>query len=199
VVTLVASGISEPTDVAVDALRNIYIANFGENQVDELPYAFVDPTTRFEASAGGSDALPVVLSSLENLNAPFAPTSTQPWLTINSTVGGIVQFSFTANTGNSNRTAGINLLGETIQIIQTAAISPIHIVNPRIVANGVFQFGFTNSDVSATFSILYSTNIATPLTNWTYIGAASNVSPGVLQFTDLQATNSTRFYMVRSP
>jgi hypothetical protein len=39
-----------------------------------------------------------------------------------------------------------------------------------------------------------------PLSNWTTLGAATEVSPGQFQFTDPQATNTPqRFYRVRSP
>jgi hypothetical protein len=38
------------------------------------------------------------------------------------------------------------------------------------------------------------------MSNWTVLGAATVLSPGVYQFTDAQATNFPhRFYQVRSP
>ena len=62
VVTLVpGGGVSDPTDVEVDANQNVYIADFGHAAIKELPHAFVDPSARFEPATAGSDSLPVVL------------------------------------------------------------------------------------------------------------------------------------------
>ena len=61
--------------------------------------------------------------------------------------------------------------------------------------NGAFQFGFTNSSGQG-YSVYGSTN----LTIWSPIGAATQVSPGLFQFTDPDATNyPQRFYQLRSP
>jgi hypothetical protein len=47
---------------------------------------------------------------------------------------------------------------------------------------------------------LTTTNLLLPLSNWSVIGSVPEISPGVFQFTDLQATNGPqRFYRVRSP
>ena len=54
-----------------------------------MPYAFVDPTPKFEGPAAGSDALPMVLPSTANLRPPFAPTSDQSWLTITGVSGSL--------------------------------------------------------------------------------------------------------------
>ena len=107
--------------MAVDGAGNVYIADTGDNAIKELPHAFVDPTARSESLAAGNDALPVVLPATENLLAPFAPTSDQPWLTITGITNGVVSFSFTANTGPS-RTAHITLLGQTIPVTQAAPV-----------------------------------------------------------------------------
>jgi hypothetical protein len=63
--------------------------------------------------------------------------------------------------------------------------------------NGPFQFSFTNTP-GVSFTVLTSTNIALPFTNWTVLGAPTEISPGQFQFTDLQATNKpSSFYGVR--
>lgn len=65
-------------------------------------------------------------------------------------------------------------------------------------ANGAFQFGFTNIPGSIC-NVLIATNASLPLSNWTTLGAAIEISPGQFQFTDAQATNSPqRFYRVRA-
>jgi hypothetical protein len=77
--------------------------------------------------------------------------------------------------------------------------NPPTLIGAQMLSNGVLQFDFTNANPGASYSVLFTTNLAVPLADWTVIGAASNISPGVLQFTDTNATNSTRFYAVRSP
>jgi hypothetical protein len=52
----------------------------------------------------------------------------------------------------------------------------------------------------ATFTIVATTNLLLPVSNWTVLGPATNIAPGQFQFTDLQAaSNPLRFYRVRSP
>ena len=66
-------------------------------------------------------------------------------------------------------------------------------------SSATFQFSFTNSE-NLDFSALTSTNVALPLTNWTILGNAIQVTPGVYQFTDPGAANHPqRFYQVVSP
>ena len=69
----------------------------------------------------------------------------------------------------------------------------------QLLGNGVFQFAFTNAP-SASFTVLSTTNLLLPLSNWTAVGAASNPAPGLFQFTVQSATNDPqRFYGVSSP
>ena len=61
--------------------------------------------------------------------------------------------------------------------------------------NGAFQLAYTNASSQAG-TVYTSTN----LTNWAAAGMATQVSPGLYQFTDPTATNySRRFYKLRSP
>jgi len=66
-------------------------------------------------------------------------------------------------------------------------------------AGGVFEFGLTATPGSS-FTALTATNASLVLSNWTVLGPLTELSPGVFQFTDTQASNhSNRFYRVRSP
>ena len=199
VVSIVPGGLVDPTGVGVDANQNLFIADIGNGAVKELPHAFIDPTTKLEPATAGSDTLPVVLPPGQNLSASFAPTDNAPWLTITSTNGGIVSFSFTANPNTVARAATISLLGQTILVNQDAAIYPPLLSNPSMPTNGVFQFGFTNGTRGANYSVLFSTNVAAPLINWTVIGVATQINSTLWQFADGQASNQTRFYRLRSP
>jgi hypothetical protein len=86
------------------------------------------------------------------------------------------------------------------QFTVTVATAPPMLIDLQMEAQGIIQFTFTNIS-GATFSVLSATNISLPLTNWTVVGAASNVgSGGLLQFTSQPTTNDAqRFYTVRSP
>ena len=61
--------------------------------------------------------------------------------------------------------------------------------------NGVFQFSYSNSS-GQPLSVYASTN----LVDWAAIGAATQIAPGLYQFTDTAAANyPRRFYQLRSP
>jgi hypothetical protein len=68
------------------------------------------------------------------------------------------------------------------------------------VPGGGFQVTFTNLS-GLSFTVLGSTDMTLPLTNWTVLGSAqeSPAGSGNYQFTDPAATNATQFYRVRSP
>jgi sugar lactone lactonase YvrE len=198
VTTLVSSGLSRPYGVAVDGAGNVYIADSNHNAIKELPYAFVDPTPKLEPLAAGNDALPVVLPTTENLLPPFAPTSSQSWLTIGAITNGVVRFSFTANSGPA-RTANITLLGQSIPITQGVIGTPPTLTVAQELGNGVLQFSFTNNP-SGIFTVLSATNLSLPLNNWRVVGSASNMGAGQFQFTVQPPFNAPQsFYTVRSP
>jgi sugar lactone lactonase YvrE len=119
VTTLVSSGLHFPFGLAVDASGNVYIADTGDSIIDEIPYAFVGPASVTEPGSAGSDSLLPVLPATTSLTGVFAPTSDQSWLTIGTIADGVISFSFTANTTNSDRVAHINVLGQQITVTQT--------------------------------------------------------------------------------
>jgi sugar lactone lactonase YvrE len=197
---LVSSTLDVPAGVAVDGTGNVYFADTFNSLIKELPYAFVDATPKSETAAAGNDALPGVLPATENLRAPFAPTSDQSWLAITGTDDGVVSFSFTANASASSRTAHITLLGQTIPVTQAGSVvTPTVLTGVRFLGNGILQFTFTNN-TSATFTVLSTTNLAVPLSNWTEFATLTNDGSGVFQFISPPTTNDMqRFYLVRSP
>jgi hypothetical protein len=152
-----------------------------------------------EGSAAGSDVLPVVLPATENLLAPFAPTSDQPWLTLSGINNGVVSFAFTANPGSSSRTAHITLLGQPISITQAAvAVTPPTLFGVTTPGNGTFQFAFSNNQ-GVTFTVLTTTNLLLPMAGWTVAGVPANIAPGLFQFSTAITNGPQRFYRVRSP
>jgi len=80
----------------------------------------------------------------------------------------------------------------------TVSAKPPTLLNPTILSNGNFQFTFTNVP-AASFTVLGSPDLASPLTNWTVLGPATETSLGHYQFTDSAARDTARFYQVRFP
>jgi hypothetical protein len=72
------------------------------------------------------------------------------------------------------------------------------LTNWTVFPNGAFQFGFTNTPGLA-FTVFGTTNVSLPLSNWTPLGSATEISPGQFQFTDQSNANQDRFYRVASP
>lgn len=70
--------------MAVDAAGNVYVADTGNNAVEEIPNADVDTATKVEPNTTDNDSLLTVLPSTANLAGPFAPTTTTPWIGITS-------------------------------------------------------------------------------------------------------------------
>jgi hypothetical protein len=47
--------------------------------------------------------------------------------------------------------------------------------------------------------VLTTTNLSLPLSNWTVVGPAANIAPGLFQFSTGTTTNPQGYYRVRSP
>src|SRR5262249_36427486 len=89
----------------------------------------------------------------------------------------LLQHGFTAvasdNLGATTTSSPVTVTGLTVIVIFGATNLP----------DGTFQFAFTNTP-EASFSVLTSTNIATPMDEWTSAGTALETSAGSYQFTD---------------
>ncbi len=80
-----------------------------------------------------------------------------------------------------------------------AASTPIILTSTSISAGGAFQFNFTNT-LSATFTVLATTNLSLPVADWKALSGVTEPSPGQFHFTDpLPAHATQRFYQIRSP
>ena len=97
-------------------------------------------------------------------------------------------------------------LGRAIQasfITNSVAVSnnvaPVIISVGMIGTSAQFRIQFTGNS-NFTQTVLSTTNLATPLANWTVLGVATQITNGVFEFIDPTATNSAqRFYQLRSP
>ncbi len=199
VTTLVSSGLKNSAGVAVDGAGNVYVADQGNNAIKELPRAFVDPTPKTETAAAGVDMLPPVLPTTGNLSGQFAVVVGSPWLTITGVTNGVVSYAFTANANAASRTAHITLLGQSIAITQAAPAAAPVLSAPVWLPGGVFQFGFTGT-AGASYTVLFSTNVALPFSAWMVAGTVTNTTPGQFQFTTTPSSNyPAGFYHVATP
>ncbi|MCX6929017.1 MAG: hypothetical protein NT154_38260, partial [Verrucomicrobia bacterium] len=90
---------------------------------------------------------------------------------------------------------GIPSIGGIINI-SVPVPTPFILAAPKRLSNGAFEFDFANTP-GVLGCVLAATNPSLPLTNWTVLGAVTEVFPGQFQFTDSQATNiPRRFYRV---
>jgi hypothetical protein len=80
----------------------------------------------------------------------------------------------------------------------SAVAAPFLLSQPTKLKTGAVQFTFRNPP-GLSFSVLSTSNLAVPMTNWTVLGTAVETLPGRYQFTDATANSSQRFYRVRSP
>jgi hypothetical protein len=103
-------------------------------------------------------------------------------------------YHYQAVAGNS---AGSDTSGD--MTFTTAAILAPILGVVAASSNGVFQINFSDTP-GAYFSVLATTNLVLPLSNWAIIGSVTEIASGQFQFTDTNATNFTlRFYKTRSP
>jgi len=148
---------------------------------------------------------PAPLTSAPDL-APLGnyggPTQTMPPLPGSPAIGAgsVAVNTFSTDQRGFPRTQnGVIDLG-AVELQSPAANPPVlgNITVPAGGGNGL-QFTFTNAP-AADFTVLTATNVSLALTNWTVLGEVRQVAPGQYQFTDPQAaTNTVRFYRVRSP
>jgi len=75
---------------------------------------------------------------------------------------------------------------------------PVTPPNLALTAVGGLQMNFTNTP-GAVFSVLATTNLSLPRSNWTALGAAIEIAAGEFQFTDSTTHRPSRYYQVHSP
>ena len=120
-----------PRALALDGADNLYAVAPNDSEIAALPYAFVNQTSPAElpAAAGigsvGTSSVPVVLPKTANLAGPFLPAFSEDWLDniIIMPDSGIVNFNVAQNTGASDRSATLSVLGAPITITQASPSS----------------------------------------------------------------------------
>lgn len=89
--------------------------------------------------------------------------------------------------------------GAHVDIGAYELLSPGSMRLTSVSSNGTFGFSFTNTP-GVVFTVLSSTNLSLPLSNWIEIGVPMEIAPGQFQFLDAAQSNSPqKFYQVRWP
>lgn len=184
ITVLAASGLNSPQGLTVDAAGNVYLANSGSNAIAAIPRAFVDVSGSNVPATSGTGALSVVLPASANLQAPFTPTSDQPWLTVTGVTAGVVSYSYTANAGSNGRTAHINLLGQQVPVHQAGPTPTIIASSTNVDADAnTFTIQGTGFDPVASGNIVILSNGA--------IGVVTSATPTSLTITLTTKPTST--------
>lgn len=132
------------------------------------------------------------VTELEFFNDQSSGGDAQDWAT------GAVPDSFDAFTStdeegylSTNDFIAMDILG-----FNSPGIKSAHVTG-TLLANGNLQLTFTNL-AATSFSVLATTNLTTPLSDWTVLGTAVEYPVGKYNFVDTQPAGQ-RFYRVRSP
>jgi hypothetical protein len=103
-------------------------------------------------------------------------------ISVSNTLNGVVRFTF----NDATLAYSLRALPPT-----RAALSPA--------GNGDIRIAFTNAE-GMRFTVLASTNLAQPLSNWIVLASVPEIAPGQFQFSDPAATNfPRRYYRLRTP
>jgi fibronectin-binding autotransporter adhesin len=99
---------------------------------------------------------------------------------------------------------GPGLAWNTTQLnagLVTVAPAPAQpVINSTKVSGGNLIFGGTNGTALSSYSVLTTTNITTPLANWTLLSTGSFDGSGAFSVTNTISSGSAkRFYMIRTP
>ena len=120
-------------------------------------------------------------------------------VTINAVPNYNAKSSYSINVKASDPAAAFGIQTVTVTVIPRVAAGPFVLTGAVGLTNGVFQFSFTNP-AALNFTVLASTNMAMPLSNWTVLGVVTDSPAGQYHFSEPRNTNGVpRFYRVRSP
>ena len=149
-----------------------------------------DSSARMKVTAYLSDSL--VGSNTTNAVAGTWPSETLAFSSVQPFNRVVVHYDAPPPTGGDY---GPIFMADNMEVTVSAPV----LTNPTLAPNGAFTFGFSGI-AGSSFTVLGTTNIASPASSWTNLGAATETSPGAFQFTDRSAPGiSQRFYQVRSP
>lgn len=182
-----------PTAITMD-FSNLYVA-------DTDPFGGVPPAIYLINPANGAQSLITEYGDLSFATGMAVTTNHLLLVALNSGPGTTNLVLVNPSSGTQSylsgpvRSAVLNPWGVTV--VPSLPPPPV-ITHTSQPGPGQFAIQFTGN-TNATYSVLSATNITLPIVDWTYLGTPGLLSNNVFQFTDLQATNSIEFYLLRSP
>jgi len=154
----------------------------------------VSQTANNAGQASATDFPVVQLRSLENQQSLLLNAAS--WSTNAFASALVTNFPL----GFASATVFANGISSTSSVVLVSAPSP-GLVNVGQLSNGLVQVSF-NGSPGLSYSVLGTTNLTAPLTNWPVVGGAIDTmaTPGQHEFIDSQTLNvPQRFYRVRWP
>jgi photosystem II stability/assembly factor-like uncharacterized protein len=194
--------------VTVNPVNDMPVFTKGPDQ--SLPFGTTNAQTVVNWATGIDDGDPEVVQTLTfNLtNSNPAMFATPPSVSSNGTL------AYTPNGTSGTATIGVSLTDDaaaggpalttavqtfTITVAAATTPPPPVISSATVLSNGAFQLTFTNTN-DIVFSVLGTTNLGLPASNWTVLGTTTNIGGGQHGFTDSEATNFwSRYYLLRFP
>lgn len=159
----------------------------GTNAINYVPSMDVSfPTSAATEIRDGTLASNQVSYAVSSLTITNWPPGAALWLV------------WHAQTPGSAQNLAIDNVNFSAAVVGGSATTPFQINSPQRLGNGNFQFNFTNAP-GVSFSVLTTTNVALPVSQWQVIGQPTESPAGQYQFTDTQATNTQRYYLIRQP
>ena len=156
-------------------------------------------TTVYTAIAADPAGGTVTYSLTGTDASAFAINSSTGVATINAVPNYNVKSSYSINVKASDPIAAFSIQAVTVTVMPRVANAPFVLAGTFGLSNGMFRFSFTNP-TAVNFTVLASTNMTLPLSNWTVLGVVTDSPAGQYHFSEPQNTNKTpRFYRVRSP
>ena len=186
-----ATGLNEPYGLAFDGSGSLYVANSGTNG------ALVNTIVKF-TSEGVRSTFATASGGLSRPTG-LAFDSAGNLFVANFGNGTIVKLAPDGN--GSVFASGLNSPAAIAIFpgLNLWSATPIIISSPKTLTNGMFQFD-VHDNPGLTLTVLSTTNVSLPLTNWTALGGVTEASPGMYRFVDTQAANvSQRFYRIVAP
>ncbi|HEX4120175.1 MAG TPA: hypothetical protein VH619_06150 [Verrucomicrobiae bacterium] len=137
----------------------------------------------------------VEISQVFNLANAAVISSVTPWMTTSN-----LSLASLTPVAATNSSFSYTLPPLSITTFVGQAVPPATLFGAAVTGNGEFHLSFTNV-TGLSFAVFASTNLTQPLNAWSNVGTAveTPAGSGVYEFTDLQATNTQRFYQIRSP
>lgn len=130
-------------------------------------------------------------STTNNLAVGFSSVN------VSNLVGGLQPGTTYHYQALANNSMGTSLGGDAT--FTTVAINPPKLGGVAYTSGGGSQFSFTNF-AGVNFTVLGTTNMALPLSQWQNLGSPTESPAGQYHFTDPQATNKPQqFYILRQP